>query len=247
MRALYVVVLASLGGAACTSYDYTYKAWVKDPSAVERLPAASAEGVEVAQPTGTTREAIATGVLTTGAATSADYKVYAERGPRGSLSLSVDTRAALAYGERTTLIDGAGLVIHPTFADKDFVPEGPDIHIPYCAALSSARRGYVFGAGPTCVGDVLTQGELVTPRSNVLRVVEERRTHAWAASLGAGFLYVAIVVPIAVPMAADAFESKGTVVAGDVMLGVGAAGVLALIMTALASSDRDAMVYEAPR
>ena len=241
MRARYVIAVLALATGACSPYDYTYKAWVIDPGAVARADQGT---ITTPVPSRASDEVIARGELPTGTATSTTYAVHAERDTRGSLSLSVETRAALAYGERVTLVDAGGLLTYPTFADAHFTPDGPDVHMPYCASLSSGRRGYTFGAGPTCIGSPLARGDLVTPRSNVFRIVEQRRTQAWGAAIGGGLLYGAVVVPIALPMSLGAFDSNTATTAGELMLGIGGAGVLALVILAIATSDDDRVVYQ---
>jgi hypothetical protein len=244
-RALALALAACLVAATgCDRYTYHYGAWVRDPSAVDLFAA----GAPVDASRG--RSVVASGVLPTGPATSTDYTVHAERGARGSLSLSVDTRAALAYGERITLIDPAGSILYPTFAGPHFDAAGPELRLPYCASLYGIRRGYVLSAAPTCSGAALVQGELTTPRSNILRIVEVRRTNwPWVGVAGGamagGVLYATLVLPFALPMLDG---DLGSPALGKSLLwggaGVVTAGVVALAVMAMTTSDRDLVVYE---
>jgi hypothetical protein len=236
MRTRVIVLL--LAGTGC-SPSYAYQGWVRDPGAV-RLE--STGGVALAEGRTEERVKVESGVAPTGPGTSTRYTLYAERGDRGSLTLDLDVGAALVRGERITLVDQVGGVLHPTFASRDFEPQGPDLHVPYCASLSATRGGYSFSAAPTCASTTLGQGELVTPRSNVLRVTEQRRASlVGPIVLGSGILLTLTTLGGSLPLILGDPDTRPI---GWGILGTGLATVLVGGIIMLTSEgDRDSVIY----
>jgi hypothetical protein len=95
-----------------------------------------------------------------------------------------------------------------------------------------------------CAKYVLAEGELATPRSNVLRIVEEKHSNGWVPFYVGGVLLLGYL-PIGLPWAVGAFSDLHPSRAGEATLGIAAGVLLGLAIFGLATPGGASVVYQA--
>lgn len=227
----------------CDPYSYSTRIEVNDPSRVSlRAPGAAEPSLAAGAPPGTD-VVVAQGSFATGPRTSTDYTMHARRDPGGGITLHIDTRLALAYGEKIHVLRADGVLddLYEGYEEPPIAFEAPELTVPLCGDLARTRYSHYLTIGSGCSAAPEYRIDMTTPWSNVRSVTSRRRTAGPAVFVLVALLAgVSFAVPGAV-LVAVVPETFAKVV-GWTFIGIGAGATLPFVPF-LVATDRDQIVY----